>query len=52
MSHIRDEVTDAYLLKMAELVGQAMLRAQETAEVERKEPGAVLEFREAHNPAI
>jgi hypothetical protein len=52
MSHIRDEVTDAYLLKMAELVGQAMLRAQDTAETERKEPGAVLEFREAHTSAV
>lgn len=51
MSHIRDEVTDAYLLKMAGLVAQAMKAAQETAEAERSEPAAVLEFREAHTPA-
>lgn len=43
MSHIRDEVTDAYLLKMVELIAQAMQKAEETAEGERREPGAVLE---------
>ena len=51
MSHIRDEVTDAYLLKMAALVAQAMKAAHETAQAERSEPAAVLEFREAHKPA-